>query len=316
MLLLIMCCNLEVADCRMTPAIKLIFAQAFVAGPPSLVDQLMGNGVLHRGPFAQRGSSPLCLHLGPQLLLERLVLADAQASALPTRGFVHWGRKAHTSHAAAGNWAGLPRLMGTLWPPGQVTCIPAKSKVNSCFVNSGPTCGQGRAIMSTPCSAHWAIRGLAMYPRSISSCSRPGAFSNAAASSATASCSGSLAGRITTSRMTLLSKSTAKCSLKPLKVFALLLRPWRMSLSSIEMRRSGATWCLRRRPPGPPPGAGSVSWAIICVMVSRTSFSGGCSAASVCCCASQRCHRALPPAPGPGRIPVPWAPPNPDPGPL
>ena len=87
MLLLIMCCNLEVADCRMTPAIKLIFAQAFVAGPPSLVDQLMGNGVLHRGPFAQRGSSPLCLHLGPQLLLERLVLADAQASALPTRGF-------------------------------------------------------------------------------------------------------------------------------------------------------------------------------------------------------------------------------------
>src|SRR4030095_13226366 len=87
MLLLIMCCNLEVADCRMTPAIKLIFAQAFVACPTSLVDQLMGNGVLHRGPFAQRGPSAPRLLVGPQLLLERLVLADAQASALPTRGF-------------------------------------------------------------------------------------------------------------------------------------------------------------------------------------------------------------------------------------
>lgn len=53
MLLLIMGCNMEVADCRMTPAIKLIFAQAFVACPTSLVDQLMDNGVLHRGPFAQ-----------------------------------------------------------------------------------------------------------------------------------------------------------------------------------------------------------------------------------------------------------------------
>ena len=37
------------------------------------------------------------------------------------------------------------------------------------------------------------------------------------------------AGRTTTSRVTVLSKSTAKCSLKPLKVLALLLRPWRMS---------------------------------------------------------------------------------------
>ena len=87
MLLLIMCGDLEVADRRMTPAIKLVFAQAFVAGATSLVRQLMGNRVLHRRPFAQRGSSPLCLHLGPQLLLERLVLTDAQASALPARGF-------------------------------------------------------------------------------------------------------------------------------------------------------------------------------------------------------------------------------------
>ena len=87
MLRLITCCNLEVADCRMTPAIKLIFAHAFVAGQLSLVDQLMGHGVLSRGPCAQRGSSSLCLHLGSQLLLARLVLADAQASTLPARGF-------------------------------------------------------------------------------------------------------------------------------------------------------------------------------------------------------------------------------------
>jgi hypothetical protein len=42
-MLLIMGYNLQVADCRMTPAIKLIFAQAFVAGPTSLMDQLAGD---------------------------------------------------------------------------------------------------------------------------------------------------------------------------------------------------------------------------------------------------------------------------------
>ena len=86
MLLLIMCCDLEVTDRRMTPAIKLVFAQAFVSGSTSLVRQLMGNRVLHRCPLTQRGPSTLCLHLGAQLLLERLVLADVQASAVPARG--------------------------------------------------------------------------------------------------------------------------------------------------------------------------------------------------------------------------------------
>ncbi len=87
MLLLIMCGDLEVADRRMTTAITLVLAQAFVAGSTSLVRQLMGTRVLHRGPCAQRGPSTLCLHLGSQLLLERLVLTDAQASAWPARGF-------------------------------------------------------------------------------------------------------------------------------------------------------------------------------------------------------------------------------------
>src|SRR5215831_16966624 len=47
----------------------------------------MGQRVLHRGPFAQRGPSTLGLHPGAQLLLELFVLAAAQASALPVRGF-------------------------------------------------------------------------------------------------------------------------------------------------------------------------------------------------------------------------------------
>src|SRR4029453_18266 len=44
---------------------------------------------------------------------------------------VPWARKAHVSHAVAGHWAGLPGTRGTVWPPGQVTCLPAKSKLKS-----------------------------------------------------------------------------------------------------------------------------------------------------------------------------------------
>src|ERR1700756_1430530 len=87
MLLLITCRYLEVADCRMPTAIKLILAQAFVAGSPSLVHQLVRNRVLHRRPFPERGPSTPRLHLGAQLLLELFVLADAQASALSACGF-------------------------------------------------------------------------------------------------------------------------------------------------------------------------------------------------------------------------------------
>ena len=65
MLLLITGSYLEIADRCMTTAVKRVFAHTFVPGSTSLVRQLMGNRVLHSGPFAQRGSSPLCLHLGP-----------------------------------------------------------------------------------------------------------------------------------------------------------------------------------------------------------------------------------------------------------
>ena len=57
MLLRIMCRYLKVVDRRMTTAVKLILAQAFVAGATSLVGQLMGNGVLHGRPFAERSPS-------------------------------------------------------------------------------------------------------------------------------------------------------------------------------------------------------------------------------------------------------------------
>src|SRR6516164_460614 len=87
MLLLIMCHDLEVTHRRMTTAIKLVFAQAFVPGAASLVCHLMGNRVLYRCPFPQRGPSTLRLYFGAQLLLELFVLTDAQASALPVLDF-------------------------------------------------------------------------------------------------------------------------------------------------------------------------------------------------------------------------------------
>ena len=86
MLLLITCRYLEIADRRMTTAVKLVLPQAFVPGSTSLVRQLMGNRVLHRCPFPQRGPSTLRLHLGSQLLLELFVLTDVHASALSGSG--------------------------------------------------------------------------------------------------------------------------------------------------------------------------------------------------------------------------------------
>jgi hypothetical protein len=147
MLLLIMCCDLEVADRRMTPAIKLVFAQAFVSGSTSLVRQLMGDRMFHYSAFAQGSPATLRLHLRAQLLLELFVLADAQASPVPVRG----------SGTLSTQGARIVRRRRTLglpaWdhrdalPPGQVTCILAQSNVQSCLVKSGPLCGQGRAIM-------------------------------------------------------------------------------------------------------------------------------------------------------------------------
>src|SRR4029453_2231330 len=87
MLLVTTCRYLQIADRSMTTAVKLVLTQAFVPGSPSLVRQLMGNRVLHRCPFPQRGPSTLRLHLSSQLLLELFVLAEVHASALSVGGF-------------------------------------------------------------------------------------------------------------------------------------------------------------------------------------------------------------------------------------
>jgi predicted ATPase len=73
----------------------------------------------------------------------------------------------------------------------RVTIPCAKSRKQSSLVKRGPPCGHGRARMYTPCSAPCAIRGLAIYPRSMSNCSRPGFCSKTSATSATTACSGS-----------------------------------------------------------------------------------------------------------------------------
>src|SRR6516165_12042665 len=47
----------------------------------------MGDRMLHRGAFAQRGASAFGFDLGAQLVLELFVLTDMQASPLPEPGF-------------------------------------------------------------------------------------------------------------------------------------------------------------------------------------------------------------------------------------
>ena len=86
MLLLLMCCALEVADRGMTTAITLVLAQTFGARSTSLVRQLVGHRVLHRGPCAPRGPSARGLPLGAPCLLARRICTAVQAAAWPERG--------------------------------------------------------------------------------------------------------------------------------------------------------------------------------------------------------------------------------------
>src|SRR5215475_6305497 len=46
----------------------------------------MGDGMLHSGSFAQRGASTFGFDLGSELVLERFVLTDRQASSLAALG--------------------------------------------------------------------------------------------------------------------------------------------------------------------------------------------------------------------------------------
>src|SRR5262245_50085676 len=203
--LLIMCCNLEVADRRMTPTIKLVFAQASVSGATPLVRQLMGNRVLHRRSFAQRGSSPLCLHLGPQLLLERLVLADAQASALPARGFRALGPQGTRVTRRSRKLGRLAEAHGdalaTRTSDLHAYKVQGEIMLREQWPTLRPGTGDNGHPLLCPLGNPWA-GPVAQVDIELQ---QAGGFSNSAANRSTASCSGSLAGRITTSRMTLLS---------------------------------------------------------------------------------------------------------------
>ena len=112
MLLLIMCRDLEVADRRMTTAIKLVLAQAFVAGATALVPQLVCNGVLHRRPLPERGPPRRVFILARSCCWNSSSWRMSRLLPCPRVALVHWVRKAHTSHSAAGNWAGVPGPSG------------------------------------------------------------------------------------------------------------------------------------------------------------------------------------------------------------
>ena len=129
MLLLITCRYLEVADRRMPTAIKLILAQAFVSGATALVYQLVCNRVLHRCPCPERGPSTPRPHRGSQLLLERLILADAHASALSLGGCGALGSQGTRVTRRRRKLGRLAGDHGNALAPRQVTCIPIQSKV-------------------------------------------------------------------------------------------------------------------------------------------------------------------------------------------
>src|SRR6516162_10044346 len=78
--------HLEVTDRRMAAAVTLVFAEPLIAGTPSLVRDVMGDRMLNRGAFAQRGAAALGFDLGAELVLERFVLTDRQASPLADPG--------------------------------------------------------------------------------------------------------------------------------------------------------------------------------------------------------------------------------------
>src|SRR5260370_29764313 len=77
---------LEVTDRRMAAAVKLVLAWPLIAGTPSLVRDVMGDRMLNRSSFAQRGASALGFDLGSELVLELFVRTNRQASPLAELG--------------------------------------------------------------------------------------------------------------------------------------------------------------------------------------------------------------------------------------
>jgi len=63
-----------------------MLTDALVAGTPSLMSQLMGDRLIDRGTFAQRGPAAFGPEFGTQRVLERLSRADGQGSPMPELG--------------------------------------------------------------------------------------------------------------------------------------------------------------------------------------------------------------------------------------
>src|SRR6516165_11871580 len=291
-----MCRHLQVAHRRVTTAVTLVRTLTSIAGSTSWRGQLLSDGVLSRSPLTPRGPSARRLELGPPLLLARLVLAAGQCPARPALGRGPW-------RALGTRVTGLGRtLRGSAWGhryalaartgDGPMDAVTGKGVLGAQRPAAWPAHGQGRAIISTPCSAHGPTRGLALSPEARSSCSTPGGRAHASANPATAACAGSCAGRTTTSRVTVRSRASAKGSVPPLQVLALLVRPWRRAWSSMETRLAGAPCGFRRGPPGPPVGSGSVACATIWATGSSPSCSRGAGPERPGGGASHRCPRA------------------------
>ena len=193
---------LEGTDRRMTAAVKRVLAEPLRAGTSSLMHDVMGERLLHRCAFAQRGASALGGALGSELGRARCVRTDRPAAPWTDPGGGALRSRWTPITGAGGKLDVLAQAQRDGLAPGQVTAPCAQSRVKSSLVKRGAPCGQGRARMETPCSAHCVMRGLAMDPTALSSCSRPGGFSTVSTSSAPAACSGSVPGRTTPAGVT------------------------------------------------------------------------------------------------------------------
>ena len=133
----------------MTTAIKLVLAQAFGIGRDVLGAPIDAHRVLHRRPFAERGPSTR-VHLGSQLRwncsssrMPRLRLSVGGFCALGSQGTCVTRHSRKLDLLAWDHRDGLATRTGHLHT--------RKVQGEPCFVKSGLTCGQGRAIMYTPC---------------------------------------------------------------------------------------------------------------------------------------------------------------------
>ena len=98
MLLLITCRYLEIADRRMTTAVKLVLPPPLVAGSPPVVRSRMGDRLLHRPvlallqPLIERGQRagafrsdvPTAWHLSMLLVIIHAASGELQTNPLPT----------------------------------------------------------------------------------------------------------------------------------------------------------------------------------------------------------------------------------------